>query len=105
MSAFDAALAALHSDPNLSRSATYFVDGQGTGIAMRVVWAEPEREVDFGQTGAVVREIEADVRLAEIANPKRGDQLQSLNRYSVEKVLKDSECLSARLTLKPVAVP
>ena len=105
MSAFDAALAALHSDPNLSRSATYFVNGTGDGVAVRVVWAEPEREADFGQTGAVAREIEADVRLAEIAEPKRGDQLVSLNRYSVEKVLKDSECLSARLTLKAVATP
>lgn len=102
MTAFDNALAALHSDPNLSRSATYFAGGAGPGVVISVIWAAPESKVDFGESGAIVREVKVDVMLADICDPKRGDRVESINTYSVEEVLKDAEQLSARLILKAV---
>lgn len=101
VSAFAAALAALHKDPNLSRSALYRVGGAGAGVAVRLVWGEPTKEEEFAQTGAVVKEIRADLQLSEVAAPKAGDTVESAAKiYSVVTVVKDTENLTATLTLK-----
>lgn len=102
MDAFTAALAALHSDPNLSRSAIYRVGGTGDGVALRVIWSEPVKESEFGKTGAVAREIKADVRLADVADPATGDTIDVDGKSFIvcAPPLKDTEGLTATLTLK-----
>lgn len=101
MSAFDDALKALHSDQNLSRVATYRVGGAGAGLALRVIWGEPTKDEPFGETGAIVKEIRVDVRLADVASPKKDDTIDlGAKRYSVLTVIKDTEGLTATLTLK-----
>ena len=102
MSAFDNALAALHKDPNLSRSALYRAGGAGAGVSVRLIWGEPKKEEDFAQTGVVQKDIKADVRLADVADPKAGDTIEiGGNLYTVATApTKDTEGLTATLTLK-----
>jgi hypothetical protein len=58
------------------------------------------RDMGFGETGAVAREITASVRLSEVANPKRGDTIEIDNViYKVELALPDSIDATATLTL------
>jgi hypothetical protein len=79
VTAFTDALAALHSDPNLSRTVLYRAGGAGPGVQIQVIWGEQMREVDYGQTGAIAKDIQVSVRLADIANPAIDDTLEPLD--------------------------
>jgi hypothetical protein len=108
VNAFTDALAALHADPNLSRTVRYRAGGTGPGVDINVIWGEPQREMDFASTGAVVKDIKADVRLVDIASPARGDTMEPLDSlgaiYEVATPpIRDTENLTASLVLKLVS--
>ena len=100
MSIFAEVIDDFFSDENLTCAAAYRVGGAGPEKTIRAIFGHPMRDVAFGETGAVAREITASVRLSEVANPKRGDTIEIDNViYKVEQALHDSIDATATLTL------
>src|SRR5688572_3168767 len=100
MSIFAEVIDDLFSDENLTTSAAYRVGGAGPEKIIRAIFGYPTRDMAFGETGVVAREITASVRLAEVTNPKRGDTIEIDNViYKVEQALHDSIDATATLTL------
>jgi len=90
----------LFSDENLTCPAIYRVGGSGPGKEVRVIFSRPMRDMAFGQSGLIARDIKASVRLSEITSPKRGDTLEVDSIiYRVEEALVESLDLTASLVL------
>ena len=65
MTAFAAAAAELHADPDLSVAATYTPPGGSDPVALRVILSER----DAAEIGVIVRESTASVLLTDVAAP------------------------------------
>jgi hypothetical protein len=101
MSAFSAALATLHADPNMSAAATYSPKA-GASAAVRIVW-RPRGNTDYGpfEVRASVPAYQAEVLASALANdPVEGDLLRvdGVN-YKVRKAERDGEQLTWLLDL------
>lgn len=100
MTAFDDLANALATDSNFSRVALYRAGGVGPEISVRVIFSRPVRDMGFGQTGLAAREMRAQIRLSEIAEPKRGDTLKIDGViYKVVEPFPDGVNVTATLTL------
>jgi hypothetical protein len=73
MSAFVDANDLLFQDPNLARDAVWRASGSGAGVAVRILTAEPDRDLDWRETRLVVGAVLIDVRVAEAPTLARGD--------------------------------
>lgn len=76
MTVFDAAADVLFEDQNLGQDATYYAGGKGAGLAVRILLASPQRIETFGQSGAIVYDRFASIRISEVASPAKGDTLK-----------------------------
>lgn len=100
MSAFSAALAALHRDPNLSVACTY--TQAGTPYAARGVRGQPV-EPTFGASGggSITPRQQLDIAIVDLpVEAKRGDLVAiGAQSFVVQTVERDVEALTWRLTL------
>lgn len=76
MSAFDAALAVLHADPNLSAEALFREGGAGEGVPVRAIRSAPDLNADIG--GVLVKrgDWRISVRAADVPTVRRNDTIQ-----------------------------
>jgi hypothetical protein len=104
-SAFTAALATLHADPNMGTDAEWRAAAGGAWRLVRVLLAAPADDVaGLGGLGARAATVAATLRAAELApdTPRRGDLLRRLSppeTWKVEEVDPDPLGLSWRLSL------
>jgi len=104
-SAFAAALATLHADPNLGTDAEWRAAAGGAWRPVRVLLSAPVDDVaSLGGPGGRAQALEATLRAAELApdTPRRGDLLRRLSppeTWKVEEVDPDPLGLSWRLSL------
>jgi hypothetical protein len=85
MSAFAAAMDAIFLDPNMAADALWFDQGAGPGVPCRVIRSAPDEVTDYG--GARIRSETTllDVRVAEIATVRSGDEfLLGTSRFRVQ---------------------
>jgi len=100
MNDFTAAADAMFGDPNRSKAAAYRLGGAGPSIPVTVIFSRPMREMGFGTTGIVARDLVARVRRSEIASPKRGDTVEiDAVIYRVDVAEPDGIDVWATLTL------
>ncbi|TWB15600.1 head-tail joining protein [Nitrospirillum bahiense] len=72
---FDVALDALYADPNMACDGVYTPDG-GAPVAVRVVWAQPDRDFSSSNGGGVTaRATIARIRTSELPAAARGAAL------------------------------
>jgi len=80
MTAFAAAMAALHRDPNLSVQVLWGPGGDAPDRPLRAVTRAPDDLASFGQTRAVVATLRLDVIAADVPGMARGDRLTVAGR-------------------------
>lgn len=66
-------MAVLFGDPNLSVAASYSALGVGPAQALRVMRRRPDEVATFGSSRAMVDTQMIDVRIADVAEVRRGD--------------------------------
>lgn len=104
-SAFAAALATLHADPNMGTDAEWRAAAGGAWRPVRVLMSAPADDVaSLSGPGGRAQALEATLRAAELApdTPRRGDLLRRLSppeTWKVEEVDPDPLGLSWRLSL------
>ena len=104
-SAFAAALAALHADPNMGTHAEWRAAAGGAWRPVRVLLSAPSDDVTgLGGPGARAGALAATLRAADLApdTPRGGDLLRRLSppeTWKVEEVEPDPLALSWRLLL------
>lgn len=104
-SAFAAALATLHADPNMGTDAEWRAAAGGAWRPVRVLISAPADDVaSLGGPGGRAQALEATLRAADLApdTPRRGDLLRRLSppeTWKVEEVDPDPLGLSWRLSL------
>lgn len=76
MTAFADANDILFEDPNLARDALWRAGGSGVGIQVRILTAEPDRDLDWRETRLVVGAVLIDVSVAEAPTLARGDTFE-----------------------------
>jgi len=87
--AFARAVDRLFADPNISRPAIFTPDG-GVPMSVSVILKRPDTDSPLGQLGVTDAEVLADVRVCDLASPKRGDTLTvGPTIYTVQKVRAD----------------
>jgi hypothetical protein len=72
--AFAAAVDVLFADPNLARAATY-QPADGDALPVRVIARRADAITEFGEARLWSETTRFDVRVREVANPRRGDRL------------------------------
>ena len=101
MSAFEAALAALHADPNLGEDAVYFPPGNGTPVPCRVLRRQPDPMMDMGQHHVRQAGWVFEIQVAEVASPQKGGQLQlASGTREIFDVQVDEMMLSHRVSVR-----
>ena len=75
MTAFDAAVTAIFSDPNMGRDAVYTADG-GAPAPVRVIARRADAVTDFGDARLWSETTRIDLRIAEVLNPRPGDRIE-----------------------------
>lgn len=104
-SAFAAALATLHADPNLATDAEWRAAAGGPWRPVRVLLSAPADAIaGLGGPGARATALAATLRAADLApdTPRRGDLLRRLSppeTWRIEEVEPDPLGLSWRLSL------
>jgi hypothetical protein len=104
-SAFAAALATLHADPNMGTDAEWRAAAGGAWRPVRVLLSAPADDVaGLGGPGARAGALKATLRAADLApdTPRRGDLLRRLSppeTWRIEEVEPDPLGLSWRLSL------
>ena len=108
-SAFAAALATLHADPNMGTDAEWRAAAGGAWRPVRVLLSAPSDTVAaLGGTGGRAVAVEAVLRAADLApdTPRRSDLLRRLSppeTWRIEEVTPDPLGLSWRLSLARAA--
>ena len=101
MSAFEAALAALHADPNLGEDAVYLPTGNGTPVPCRVLRRQPDPMMDMGQHHVRQAGWVFEIQVAEVASPQKGGQLQlASGTREIFDVQVDEMMLSHRVSVR-----
>jgi hypothetical protein len=111
VNAFTDALAALHADANLARRAFYSAGGTGPQLSIGVIYAEPEADSFFGDTGKTARDITVDILLADAPALARNDTVQIAPPgrepivtdpvFLISTVNADEQSITARCKLRP----
>jgi hypothetical protein len=105
MDAFAAAMAKLFNDSNLSVAAVYTPAGGGASIPLRVILAQPGRDLPgMGALTASAAELTADILTADVPDrPKRGALLETAQAsYRVGEARADGRGLRWRMVLSNV---
>lgn len=102
MSIFDAAINTIFADPNMSVAAEYRVGGADPAISVRVVKVSPSTVTDWNRASFVQASHLFDVRVADVAEPKKGDTITIAGTvYSVrEEPILDAEGLCWKLGMR-----
>ena len=101
MNAFEAALAALHADPNLGEAAVYLPPGNGTPVPCRVLRRQPDPLVDMGQHHVRQASWVFEIQVAEVPSPVKGGQLQlATGTREIFEVQLDEAMLSHRVSVR-----
>ena len=101
MSAFEAARAALHADPNLGEAAFYLPPGNGTPVPCRVLRRQPDPMMDMGQHHVRQAGWVFEIQVAEVASPQKGGQLQlASGTREIFDVQVDEMMLSHRVSVR-----
>jgi len=74
MNAFAATVDLLFSDPNIGRDAVYTPEG-GAPMPVRIIVRRADEVTGFGEARLWSETTRIDLRVAEVANPRPGDQL------------------------------
>lgn len=74
MSAFAAAVDLLFADPSIGGDAVYTPDG-GASVPVRIIARRADEVTGFGDARLWSETTRIDLRVAEVANPRPGDQL------------------------------
>lgn len=102
MTAFDAAVAALFSDPNIGRDAVYIAEG-GAPALVRVIARRADAVTDFGDARLWSETTRIDLRIAEVPNPRPGDRIEiDSEAFIIQgEPVRDREHLVWTLDLRP----
>ena len=100
--ALAAAIDALFADPNLARDAVYTPEG-GAPATVRLVLRRPDTVTGFGDARVWSETTRADLRVAEVANPRPGDRLEIDGvAFAVQgEPVRDAERLIWTVDLRP----
>jgi hypothetical protein len=111
VTAFDDAAAVLHGDTNISRRALYRAGGTGPQLSIGVIYAEPQSEFGFGDSGKTARDITVDILLVDAPALARNDTVQiappgrepivSDPVFLILTVNADEQSITARCNLRP----
>lgn len=103
MSLFGQAIATIFRDRHMSVAAEYH-NGWG-GVPVRVILREPDRIAGFNEGRFVQATSILDVRVADVAEPKRGDSfvIDGEGFDIIDQPVRDSERLVWSCAIKPVA--
>lgn len=74
MSALAAAMDLLFADPNIGRDAVHTPDG-GTPVPVRIIARRADEVTGFGEARLWSETTRIDLRVAEVPNPRPGDQI------------------------------
>ena len=74
MNAFAATVDLLFTDPNIGRDAVYTPEG-GAPVPVRIIARRADEVTGFGEARLWSETTRIDLRVAEVANPRPGDQL------------------------------
>jgi len=73
MSVFAAAVDAIFADPNMAADAVWRLGGISPGTPVRVMRKSPDEVQNYGMSSIVSQTLVVDVRVSEVASPKKGD--------------------------------
>jgi hypothetical protein len=73
MNAFSAAIDAIFADPNMAVDAVWRACHVAVGTPCRVIVARPDVPGSFGEAQIVSETLRIDVRVSQVASPRRGD--------------------------------
>ena len=73
MNAFSAATDVIFADPNMAVDALWLDQGFGPGTSCRVRRKSPDQETEFGAARIRSSSTVLDVRVSEVAKPRKGD--------------------------------
>ena len=102
MNAFAAAIEMLFADPNIGIEAIYTSDG-GAPVLVRAVVRRPDEVTSFGDARLRSETTRIDLRVAEVPNPRPGDQLEiDSEAFLIQgEPVRDSERLVWTVDLRP----
>ena len=102
MNAFAAAIEMLFADPNIGVEAIYTSDG-GAPVLVRAVVRRPDEVTSFGDARLRSETTRIDLRVAEVPNPRPGDQLEiDSEAFLIQgEPVRDSERLVWTVDLRP----
>ena len=75
MGSTDIALAALFANPVMSKSATWFPGGAGSGQSLRLILGSPDTVTEFGAARVWSETVVADIRMSEAPTLATGDRI------------------------------
>lgn len=78
MTVFGLTIDAIFADPHIARDAVWRVGGGTEGVPVRVIEKSPEAIVMLGDNRFDLNAMLLDVRISEVAEPRRGDQVDLL---------------------------
>lgn len=73
MSVFSAAIDAIFADQNMAADAVWRIAGVSPGVPVRVIRSAPDDVQNYGLSSVVSQTLMLDVRVSEVAAPKKGD--------------------------------
>ena len=102
MTAFAAVVDTLFADPNIGREAIYTSDG-GAPVLVRAVARRADVVSDFGDARLWSETTRIDLRVIEVAHPRRGDRIEiDAGAYLIQgEPVRDRERLVWTVDLRP----
>jgi hypothetical protein len=103
MSAFSAAIDAIFADPNMAVDALWKSRRVGPGVSCRLILKRPDDLRGFSGAQFVSVSVIADVRVAEVPDPIKGDRIEiGADWYEISaKPMRDRERLVWTMELLP----
>lgn len=105
MNAFAAGLGPMFNDPNFSVSALWRAGGDGSGLAVRVIFREADRIAQFGEGRFITDSTLLDVRVSEAALVSKGDTFELADGELLEvrgDPTRDAERLTWTCEVRPL---
>ena len=76
MTAFSAAIDAIFNDPNMAADAVWQNAAETEMLFVRVMIRKPDEAVSFGRSRVSVESLLIDVRVSELASPRKDDTIR-----------------------------
>lgn len=102
MNAFAAVVDLLFADPNIARDALYIAEGDAP-VPVRIIARRADEIAGFGEARLWSEATRVDLRLAEVPNPRPGDQIEiEGDTFSIQgEPARDRERLVWTVDLRP----